>query len=163
MSRIVNNTILSNLAYVDRLDMLKDIFGKVYLTPEIYNEIENGIHCGRYYQIRTKEAIDAQFWLYITELEKNELELFNQLKSSVDIGEASCIAIAKERKWLFLTDDKDARKIAGRLNIEISGTIGFLRIAIAKNLISKDEGNILLRAMIDNGYFSPVSNLNDIF
>jgi predicted nucleic acid-binding protein len=163
MSRIINNTVLSNLAYVDRLDMLKDVFGKVYLTPEVYDEVDNGIRFGRHYQIHTKRAVDAQTWLFITNLEKRELKLFDQLKSRIDVGEASCIAVAKERNWLFLTDDKNARKVAERYNIELSGTVGFLRVAVVKNLISKDEGNVLLRAMIDNGYFSPVSNLSDIF
>jgi len=40
---------------------------------------------------------------------------------------------------------------------------GVLKLAVSQNLISKYEGNILLRTMIQNGYYSPVSELDDIF
>ncbi len=43
MSVIVNNTVLSNFAVVDRLDFLRQIYGKIYLTPEVFEEVEDGI------------------------------------------------------------------------------------------------------------------------
>jgi predicted nucleic acid-binding protein len=47
MSVIVNNTTLSNLASVNSLELLKVIFERVYLTPEVYREVENGIYLDR--------------------------------------------------------------------------------------------------------------------
>ena len=162
MSVIANNTLLSNFAFVNRLNLLKGVFGKVYLTPVIRCEIENGILEGHVFQERTKQIIETKDWLLVIGFDQDEQKLFNQLTKTLDAGEASCIAIAKSRKWIFLTDDKDARQTAERLMIQLSGTVGFLRLARDKKLITSDEGDDLLQSMIANGYYSPVLRLDDI-
>jgi hypothetical protein len=156
---IANNTVLSNFAFIDKLDILKSIFGKVFITPEIQCEVENGITEGYAFQLRTKLIIDTNNWLLVTRLEQNEQKIFHNLKQKLDAGEASCIAIALERKWAFLTDDKRARRIAKLYNLRLSGTYGILDRAVKENLISKDEGNFLLQSMIENGYYSPAPKL----
>jgi len=162
MKVIVNNTVLSNFAFVNKLDLLKRIFGKLYITQEIQNEVDNGISEGYAFQQRTKLMINTSDWLLITNLEQNEQKFFYYLKQNLDIGEVSCIAIALERKWAFLTDDKRARRIAKLYNIKLSGTYGILDRAVKESLISKDEGNIILQKMIENGYYSPAPKLYDI-
>jgi predicted nucleic acid-binding protein len=160
VSLIVNNTVLSNFAFVDRLDLLKNIFQKVYLTPKVYREVEEGIRDGYEFQEHTRKVMEAQEWLIITEPNQRELELYRNLLLRLGSGEASCLAIAKGRGWLFLTDDLNARKTAIQLDVRISGTIGVLRIAMEQGFIPIEEGNRLLHSMIDNGYFSPISDLS---
>jgi predicted nucleic acid-binding protein len=163
MSVIVNNTTLSNLASVNSLELLKVIFERVYLTPEVYKEVENGIYLGRRYLECVELTIGAKDWLLMTDLDLSEIKLYGLLKGKVDTGEASCLAIAMVRKWLFITDDRRARRIAESHNVGLSGTIGVLKLAVSQKLISKDEGNLLLWTMIQNGYYSPVSELDEIF
>ena len=38
-------------------------------------------------------------------------------------GEASCLAIARQRNWLLLTDDKAARRHAAELKVAVFGLI----------------------------------------
>ena len=38
---IANNTVLSNFASVDRLDLLEKVFGEIYITPEVYTEVDS--------------------------------------------------------------------------------------------------------------------------
>jgi predicted nucleic acid-binding protein len=47
-------------------------------------------------------------------------------------GEASWLAIGMHRKASIFTDDFDARKVAQRTGIPVSGTIGVLIKAIEK-------------------------------
>ena len=48
-------------------------------------------------------------WLRLTTFEgDDELRLFGQLPAALHRGEASCLAIAAQRKWAFLTDDARA-------------------------------------------------------
>ena len=162
MSFIVNNTVLSNFAFVDRLDLLKGIFQFVYLTPEIQQEVINGVNEGYQFQERTQRAIDTQEWLKLTTLKQEEVKSFRQFFPKLDEGEASCLAAAKERGWLFLTDDMAARKLSVLLNVKIAGTIGVLLMAVEQRLISIEQGDALLQAMIDNGYFSPVNSLSEL-
>lgn len=58
MKIISNNTVLSNFAYVDRLDLLKGVYGELYISFEIYKEVENGIRHKHFFQKRTKQIAD---------------------------------------------------------------------------------------------------------
>ena len=163
MNVIANNTVLSNFALVNRLDLLKSLSKKVYLTPEVHEEVEDGIRCGYIFQMRTKLEIEKQEWLFIADLESSEMQLFTELSKILHTGEASCLAISKNRKWTFLTDDGDARDYANKSNIAITGTIGILISSIDKELITMNEGEYYLQTMIENNYRSPFKHLRDVF
>ncbi len=54
------------------------------------------------------------------------------------LGEASAIALAKETEdALLLLDDLNARKLAGKLNLKITGTLGVINKAKQRGIISK--------------------------
>jgi len=162
MSVITNNTVLSNLALINKLELLRDTFGKVYLTPEVNQEVENGIKFGYSFQLHTKQVVNKQEWLFLAQIDNSEFELFTKLTESIHIGEASCLAIARKRGWILLTDDFEAREYAKKLGVIVSGTVGVLRAAVYKELITEDQGEDFLRIMIENGYRSPVKQLRDI-
>lgn len=70
------------------------------------------------------------------------------------------MAIARERKWAFLTDDKLARRMARKWNIEVSGTLGILVRAMEMSLLAVEEANVLLRQMTEHAnYHSPIADL----
>jgi predicted nucleic acid-binding protein len=77
-------------------------------------------------------------------------------------GESSCLSIALSRNVKVLTDDMDARKLAQRRGVPISGTIGVLVEAVREGLLSIAEGNITLLDMIEKGYFSPFETLDEL-
>ena len=52
-----------------------------------------------------------------------------------------------------LTDDSDARKMANILGVPVSGTIGVLVRCVKKDIISKEDGNLILKEMIEKGFF----------
>ncbi|MEW6097113.1 MAG: hypothetical protein AB1567_11430 [bacterium] len=43
MEVIINNTVLSNFAYVNRLDLIFSLLGIIYISSEVRQEILNGI------------------------------------------------------------------------------------------------------------------------
>lgn len=77
-------------------------------------------------------------------------------------GESSCLSIAILKNLKVLTDDLDARKLAQRRGIPVSGTIGVLVEAVRIGILSVDEGNVMLSNMIAKGYFSPFERLNEL-
>lgn len=163
MNVIVNNTVISNLALVNELDLLRKLVGKVYVTPEVVEEIEDGIAEGHNFQNRAINLIEEGEWLLVTELESRELEIYSELSSKMGIGEASCLAIALTRKWSFLTDDKRARKFAIKHNITLSGSYGVLISAIENGILSRYEANELLQMMRRNRYHSPYPDVQSYF
>jgi hypothetical protein len=161
MSVIANNTVVTNLALIDRIDLLKKLFCRVYISLEVYQEVEDGINYGYSFQNRTKKIIDNHEWLFVTGVEFPEMKLFLELAEFLHLGEASCIAIAKNRNWLFLTDDGDARDYANEFSIALSGTIGVLRDSVYAKFITLDKGEEYHQVMVDHGYRSPVKRLKD--
>ena len=128
---LIDNTVLSNFAKVNRLDLLKRAFEKLYVTEQVLEEFKLGIERG----VLPNISLDFE----VLKLEGEEIELYNSLRAKLGKGEASCLAIAKSRNMKFLTDDSDARKAANILGVPVSGTIGVLVRCIERNIISKGE------------------------
>ncbi|AIG98413.1 putative nucleic acid-binding protein [Archaeoglobus fulgidus DSM 8774] len=151
---LVDNTVLSNFAKVNRLDLLKRAFERVYVTEQVLKEFRMGVKRG----VLPNISLDFE----VLKLREEETELYNSLRVKLGKGEASCLAIAKNCNMKFLTDDSDARKVANILGVPVSGTIGVLVRCIEKNIISKEEGNQILKEMIAKGFYSPISDLDEI-
>jgi len=145
MSIVVNNTVISNFAVAEKLDLLRQILGKIYITQEVLQEIEDGIKEGHLFLNAVKKAIDEDNWIFVAELKNKELYLYKILSDKMGIGESSCLSIAYMRKWSFFSDDKTARNYAEENNIALVGTFGLLISAIEDGILSKDQANSILR------------------
>ena len=77
-------------------------------------------------------------------------------------GEASCLALAQERGWLILTDDLRARRMARRLGLDVTGTLGILALAVEEGILDLAAGDQLLNQMIAEGYRSPYGSLTEL-
>ena len=93
---------------------------------------------------------------------KEEKSLYEMLSVSLGLGEASSIAIAKARGFLFACDDRTARREAGLLGVKLTGTFGILKKAVRNRIIRLKEGNLILADMIAKGFYSSVSSLREI-
>lgn len=165
MDVILNTTVLSNFVSVDALHLIKRLFGVIYTTHEVHEEILRGISRGYQYleDVDREMSFDERGWLRVIAIcSHTEHQSMNDLLKRLGVGESSCIAIAKSRKMIFLSDDRTARRIAKKNGVLISGTIGILMRCVDKNIISFSEGNVILAEMIRKGYMSPVNNLEEI-
>ena len=101
---LVDNTVISNFAKVNRVDLLKGAFEKVYVTEQVLEEFRVGVRRG----VLPDVTLDFE----VVEVREDELELYNALRVKLGKEEASCLTIAKNRNMKVLTDDSDARKVA---------------------------------------------------
>jgi len=165
MNIILNTTVLSNFASVGELDLIKRLFGVVYTTHEVHEEILRGISRGYQYleDVDHEMSFDETGWLRVVAIRSpTEHQSMNDLLKRLGMGESSCIAIAKSRTMIFMSDDRIARRIANEMGVSISGTIGILVRCVNKDIISFLEGNSILIEMIQKGYMSPVDSLEAI-
>jgi len=166
MSVISNTTVLSNFADAGRLDLLQRLYGVLYVSVEVYAEVQSGLQEGYSFFAGLDEHIypsSESGWIHLTGmLEGEELQRFAAMPGHLHQGEASCLAIAATRDWLFLSDDKAARSEAVRLGVSLSGSVGSLVLAVERGLCSLNEANTLLTKMIQQGYRSPVTDLKDL-
>ena len=166
MSIISNTTVISNFASIERLELLHVLFDKLYITSEVFDEIQAGLLQGYTFYDNLSSLIypfSDKGWLYLTALNTSlELQTFGNLLSKLNSGEASSLSVALHRKWLFFSDDKAARNTAKKLGVKISGTLGVMLSLVKRDYISMDEANFLLQEMVQGGYYSPVTSLDEI-
>jgi predicted nucleic acid-binding protein len=128
MQRVVisDSSCLIGLLNIGRLDLLQELYGEVWTTPQVIAEVGAGL----------------PRWIIVQEA--SDKVLVTQLLASIDQGEATAIALATEfQDVVVILDDLDARAAAIRLGLELTGTLGVL-------LLAKQAGIILeIRSAID--------------
>jgi predicted nucleic acid-binding protein len=106
-SIISDSACLIGLERIQSLDILPGLFDPVVIPPEVQQEFGTVLP-----------------WLHV-EIPSNP-GFIASLKLMVDDGEAEAIALAYEKGWRIILDDRHARKIAVRLGVTMIGTVGIL-------------------------------------
>ncbi len=65
----------------------------------------------------------------------------------LDAGERATIAVAEERRAVFLTDDLAAREAASNAGVEVRGSIGILALGYGRGLLDRHEAASRMRAL----------------
>lgn len=105
---------------IDAFSVLKELYKEVITTPEIAAEYGKRL----------------PVWVDVRAVQNREL--LYQYADSVDIGEASAMALANEiHADLVILDDGAARKFAEKLQLEITGSVGVLLNAKKNNIIAE--------------------------
>ena len=166
MRVIVNTTVISNFASIGQLDVLRQLYGALAMSTEVYDEIQAGLAEGyRFYEgiEQWVEPLAEGGWIHLTSLShEQELRYFRELPTRLHRGEMSSLAIARHRGWLLLTDDRAARTEATRLGVLVSGSLGCLVLAVERHLCSLAQANSWLQEMMRQGYRSPITDLTPL-
>ncbi len=106
---IADTSCLIVLSKIGRLHLLKDIFSKISITKEVYQEFSDAL----------------PEWIQVEEIKDSERQRILEL--DLDKGEASSIALGLEHEEsLLLIDEKKGRRIAKDLGLKVTGTLGVL-------------------------------------
>ena len=145
---VSNTTPLSELAKIDRLDLLQTLFTKIFIPSDVYIELTTGNH-------PATVAIPAARWIEARLV--NRPERIEQLlhTTGLDRGECAAIALAEELNAdRLLMDEQAGRTLAQRLRLSVIGTIGILLLAKEQGLLNQIAP--LLNDLIDQGtWISP--------
>jgi len=161
---ICNTTLLSNFAVANRVDILTRALARpLFTTPQVVDEITAGVQAG-YSHLGALESqlLAGTAPFTILSLDTAELPILRDLRVRLHAGEASCLAIAIHRSMVLGTDDLAARKIAKTKQVPVIGTVAAV-VLCRHGLLSLDEANEILQQMIDAGYRSPVSRLDEFW
>lgn len=117
---IADTSCLILLSKIGELDLLQLLADQVYITSVIKSEF--GIALPDWIQIKDPAPTIFQ----------------NLLEKEIDAGEISAILLAMETpSSLIIMDDQRGRKVAQRLNLRFSGTLGLFLQAKMKGAIQK--------------------------
>lgn len=126
---VSNTTPFSELAKVGRMDLLGDIFGKVIIPQEVYNEITTGTH-------PAVNAVKSATWIEVLSIRNSQQISILQSETNLDLGECAAIILAEELGAdRVLIDEWAARKVAKSRHLPVTGTVGILLIAKHQGLI----------------------------
>jgi len=152
--------VISNFSLSGSLSVLRSLYGGTsYLTNFVWAEILRGIQKGYGGLTPIKETL-KDGWLIETALNTaEEKDMLETLSVSLGFGEASSIAVAKAKSFMFACDDKVARKEAALLGIKLTGTIGILTKAVRTKVINLKTADRTLEKMITAGFYSPIFSL----
>jgi predicted nucleic acid-binding protein len=153
---------ISNFALAGAFGILESIYrNKARITNFVAAEILRGIQSGHSRLEAIPGAVRAG-WLREVGLRSREDKfLFESLSRSLGLGEASSIAVAKRRGFVFASDDRVARAEAVRLGMPVTGTLGILVKAIREDVCDLRTADVYLVKMIEAGFFSPVRSLGE--
>ena len=111
-----------NLAAVNKLHLLRDLYADVVIPPAVEQElVRNGID------------LEPSWVRVVVAEDQNEVAT---LREQLDPGEAEAIVVAGElNAGLLLVDEKRGRRIAIDRGLEVTGLLGVLAEAKARGLI----------------------------
>lgn len=122
MPVVSNTSPILNLAVIERLSLLHDQFGEIWIPNAVLEELRIKEDLPGSQEIR--EALKDE-WLRIQEV--SDQSLVRVLQRDLDNGEAAAITLAVQVKaeWILL-DEKEGRKIAKSLGLKVVGVLGIL-------------------------------------
>ena len=114
---------LIHLAKIDALELISRLYSRILIPPALWREVV-GESDGRPGAVEMQKAVAAG-WM-VKEAAKNEA-LVIALRQTLENGEAEAIALATElQPEVVVLDDKLARRMAERLGLAVTGTLGVL-------------------------------------
>jgi len=145
---ISDTSTLILLHKINEFDLLKGVYGKLITTPEIANEFGEQL----------------PDWITVQSVKDEKYKKF--LETQVDRGEASALALASEfEDVLLLLDDLKARKLAAKLMLKTTGTLGIIHRAKQMAIIPKVKPLIdkllLTNFRISSEVVNEILRLND--
>lgn len=115
---IADSSCLILLAKIEELEILRNIYKRIFITKEIAGEFGG----------------ELPDWIEIKEVQNKTLQAL--FEDTLDLGESSALTLAFEtQNCTVILDDLKARKTAAKLNIRVTGTIGAIVRARKENKI----------------------------
>ena len=120
MRAVSDTSPISNLAVIDRLDLLKRRYKTVYIPEAVARELARLRHAAG--KARIEAALAAE-WLRVESMALPQLSL----PLPLDAGETAAIALAVAMKAdVLLLDEKRGRAAARHVGISVAGVLGEL-------------------------------------
>lgn len=142
---VLDTSVISAFSDIGRFALLKEILSRLKTKAIIPHTVEK--------ELIFPEAASALKsnggWIDIESAQGFEKYLF-----MLHDGESGVIALAKKHGWIAALDDLDARKLAKKEQVQITGTLGLLKIGYELCPIKdKSELRKIIDELDNTGFF----------
>lgn len=149
MKVIADTSMLIALSHLQRLDLVKKLWGKIFIPEMVYEEVLQGGSGGP--GVKDVESAVKSGWLKVHEVQSNREVAF--LATVLGPGEAGVLVLGNELEAdLLLIDEKKARRIAVQAGFEVLGVLGVINLAISKGLIDRKEAPVMVDTLKNKGF-----------
>lgn len=136
---------INNLAAINQLDLLRQLYDTVVIPQAVYRELTEP-------DFPVAGATEVQSFDWIQTRQVTNRILVEALQNELDTGEAEAIALSLELEAdQVLIDERRGRIVAARLNLQYTGILGILVEAKGQGLIPAVKP--LLDALINQAGF----------
>lgn len=150
---ISDTSALTNLAAIQHLHLLPQLYDRVTIPEAVYRELADIVP-----PVPGTVEVQTAVWLEVKQVVRWNLVERLQAKVRLDPGESFAIALALELgAELLLIDERRGRAEANRLGLRITGVLGILVEAKHRNLVVAVKP--LIDALIATSQFRVSSNL----
>ena len=142
MRKVVSNTTpLIALADIGHLDLLKKLYGEIYIPEAVIDEIKTE---------PARTVVKNSEWIKVKSI--RNMEDKNLFRAKLHAGEVEVMILAEEIDAdLLIMDDNAAKKTAKFLGMTVTGTLGLLIKAKRAGYIETVKP--AMNALISNGFF----------
>ncbi len=120
---------INNLAAINHLHLLNQLYGTVFIPEAVYRELTDP-------NFPVAGATEVQTFDWIQTRAVSDRTLVEVLNNELDIGESEAIALAVEiQADQVLIDERRGRLVASRLSLRYIGILGILVEAKSQGLI----------------------------
>jgi len=142
------------------IDHLYNLGEKINISQEVYDEYYYKTTYGVNNHLLNDYIENQKINVLEKDISKEVFRLYNRYPN-LHQGELSTIAVGnickdKKKNYLCVIDDKKARNIAKRLNLNLSGSIGLIKHLKNNNLFNNDDIDCIISDIENSRFF--VSN-----
>jgi predicted nucleic acid-binding protein len=142
---VCNTSPITNLAAIDRLDLLHQLFGEIVIPQAVYSELTVLPN-----PVPGTVEVQTLSWFRVQQV--GDRSQVAEFRRKVDFGEAEALALALEvSAERVLIDDAAGRAIALELGLTITGVLGVLLMAKQRQLIVSKTINKYLMGLLCRG------------
>lgn len=159
---VFDTVVISNFVLADSLGILKERYrSKGIIIGEVYGELLAGME--RHPKLKVLETLFSEADFKLISLSKQEMAACRELMTTLGLGESSAITYAQYHDCIMVTDDRAARNQCAQLGVSVTGTVGILKASVLESGITLEVADDILDKMIQEGFYSPVTSIADIF
>lgn len=130
-------TTLIVLSRIERFDLLCNIWERVFIPQEVWEEIN-------------AKPFVSHSVLEIVEVPHDATH--NSLLLILDKGESAAIALAHREALMLIIDEKKGRKWAQNIGVRVIGLMGILLVNLERSCITSDDVRAIIRRCDEVGF-----------
>ena len=143
---VSDTTPIISLIKTGQLEILRKLFGAVYIPDAVYQELtENKTYA------EEARIVQESGFLFREEVDNKKSVMILRNFTGLDTGESEAIILADEKQSdVLLMDERKGREVAKKMGIKIAGTMGILAQAFDEKILTKKDIERCIECLKEN-------------